>query len=222
MRGGRTPSSVDSCPEERFKELFHLDTDNLQRAAAVFSEVAHSQSLEERRVKMTELKALEHEGDGLTRKIFDALNATFITPLDREDIHWLASDLDDVLDYLEGVSQHLVLFELSESPEGLRQFAEILLAMVNEIVRMTDLVWNLTSEQEIRTSMVKVSELENRADQLYNTVISDLFKSKGSDGKAPDPITIMKWKEIYDGLENACDQCKDFSHVISNVVAKNT
>ncbi|MEO8504794.1 MAG: DUF47 family protein [Acidobacteriota bacterium] len=208
--------------EERFKELFHLDTDNLQRAAGVFSEVARSQSLEERRVKMTELKALEHEGDGLTRKIFDALNSTFITPLDREDIHWLASDLDDVLDYLEGVSQHLVLFELSESPEGLRQFAEILLAMVNEIVRMTDLVWNLTSEQEIRTSMVRVSELENRADQLYNTVISDLFKSKGSDGRAPDPITIMKWKEIYDGLEDACDQCKDFSHVISNVVAKNT
>jgi predicted phosphate transport protein (TIGR00153 family) len=206
--------------EERFKELFQLDTDNLKKAAQVFTEIAHSQRLEERRVKMTELKAIEHDGDGITRRIFDALNSTFITPLDREDIHWLASDLDEVLDYLESVSQHLVLFELADSPEGLQQFADILVEMVAEIDRISDLLWDLTSEKAIRGSLVRISELENRADQLYNTLIADLFKGRAA-GAPADPVTIMKWKEVYDGLENACDQCKDFTHVVSNVVAKN-
>jgi len=208
--------------EERFKELFQLDTENLKKASKVFTEIAHSPNLEERRVKVTELKAIEHDGDGITRRIFDALNSTFITPLDREDIHWLASDLDEVLDYLESVSQHLVLFELADSPEGLRQFADILSAMVDEIDRIGDMLWDLTSEKQIRVSLVRISELENRADQLYNTLIADLFKGKTASGGISDPVTIMKWKEVYDGLENACDQCKDFTHVVSNVVAKNT
>lgn len=206
--------------EERFKELFQLDTENLKKAAKVFTEIAHSTDLEARRVKMTELKAIEHDGDGITRRIFDALNATFITPLDREDIHWLASDLDEILDYLESVSQHLVLFELAEAPEGLQQFADILGEMVAEIDRISDLLWDLSSEKQIRGSLVRISELENRADQLYSTLIADLFRGK-TGGVALDPVTIMKWKEVYDGLENACDQCKDFTHVVSNVVAKN-
>ncbi len=207
--------------EERFKELFQLDTENLKRAAKVFSEIAHSNDLEARRVKMTELKAIEHEGDGVTRRIFEALNATFITPIDREDIHWLASDLDEVLDFMESVSQHLVLFELSDSPEGLRHFSDILGGMVEEIDRVTDLLWDHATEKQIRPSLVRVSELENRADALYNTVIADLFRGR-TGAAASDPVTIMKWKEIYDGLENACDQCKHLSHVISNVVAKNS
>lgn len=207
--------------EERFKELFHLDTENLKRGAKVFAEIAHSPNLEARRVKVTELKAIEHAGDGVTRRIFEALNSTFITPLDREDIHWLASDLDEVLDYLESVSQHLVLFDLAESPEGLRHFSDILVSMVDEIDRVTDLLWDLGFEKQIRTSLVRISELENRADALYNTVIADLFRGKAVGVEATHPVMIMKWKEIYDGLENACDQCKDFGHVISNIVAKN-
>ena len=202
--------------EERFHELLARDTENLVRAARVFAAIAHSASLEERRVKQVELKALEHNGDQLTRRVFDALNSTFITPLDREDIRWIATDLDDILDYLEQVGQNLILFELEESPEALRQFADILAAMTEEIHRMTGLVWNLGNQKAIHESMVRISELENRADSLYATVIADLFRARGR-----QPLEIMKWKEVFDRLEDACDECKDFTHVIGNIVTKN-
>jgi len=203
--------------EERFHELLARDTANLLRAARLFSEFANTTDLEVRRVKMVELKDREHEGDGITRQIFDALNSSFITPFDREDIRSLATDLDDILDYLEGVAQHLVLFELGESPEGLRQFAGILVELAQEIERLTELIWDLSHGPRIHESIVRISDLENRADVLYNTVIADLFNRKGR-----DPIEIMKWKEVYQGLEDACDQCKDYSHILGNVVVKSS
>lgn len=201
--------------EERFHELFARDTANLLRAARVFALFAED-DLEARRIRMAELRDLEHEGDGITRQIFDALNSTFITPFDREDLRSLASDLDDVLDYIEDVAQQLINFDLSESPDQLKRFAHILVELVAEIERCTELIWNLSNERRLQESIVRISDLENEADDLYNTVIADLFRSNGR-----DPLEILKWKEIYDGLENACDQCKDYSHIVGNVIVKN-
>ncbi len=201
--------------EERFHELLGRDTANLVRAARLFGEVAQAQSLEERRVKAVELKAVEHEGDQITRQVFEALNISFITPFDREDIRALAADLDDILDDLEGVAQYIVLFELKDSPEGLRQFAGILVSMAEELQRASSLIWNMKNEAAIHTSIVRISELENQGDALYATVIADLFK----DGRSP--VEILKWKEVYDGLESACDECKEYTHVLGNVVLKN-
>ncbi len=201
--------------EERFHELFDRDTANLLRAAHLFSELARA-DLPTRRLRMGEMRELEHEGDELTRQIFDALNSSFITPFDREDIRSLASDLDDILDYVEGVAQQLINFELAESPQELREFAEILVEMAAEIEQVTERIWNLAHQREIQQSVVRISDLENRADLLYNKVIADLFRPNGR-----DPLQIMKWKEIYDGLENACDQCKDYTHVVGNIIVKN-
>jgi uncharacterized protein len=202
--------------EERFHELLALDTANLVKAAHLFEEIAGLTNLEERRVKSILLKGIEHDGDGLTRQIFEALNSTFITPLDREDIRSIAMDIDDILDYLEGVAQYLVLFELSESPTALREFAKILVSMTEEIDKATKLVWDLSNEKAIGDSIVRISELENQADLLYNGMIADLFRGNGR-----DPIEIMKWKEVYQGLEDACDECKDYTHILGNVVIKN-
>jgi predicted phosphate transport protein (TIGR00153 family) len=202
--------------EERFHELLARDTANLVKAARMFKEIADGTNLEERRVKSVMLKAVEHDGDTVTRQIFEALNSTFITPLDREDIRSIAMDIDDILDYLEGVAQYLILFELAESPTVLRQFAEILVAMAEAIDFATTLVWDLANEKKIGDAIVRISELENQADQLYNAVIADLFK-----GHAQDPIYILKWKEVYQGLEDACDACKDYTHILGNVVIKN-
>ena len=202
--------------EERFHELFARDTANIVKAARSFAEFTGLADLEARRVKLVELRDTEHEGDRITRQIFDALNSSFITPFDREDIRSLATDLDDALDYIEGVAQHLVNFELGESPDGLRQFARILVEMAVEIDRITELIWNLSNERQIQEAIVRVSDQENDADVLYNTVIADLFRKNGR-----DPLEIMKWKEIYDGLENACDQFKNYTHIVGNVIVKN-
>ncbi len=201
--------------EERFHELLEKATKNLVEGAKVFSEIAHTTSLEERKVKGVHLKAIEREGDGITRLIFEALNTTFITPFDREDIRSLGSDLDDILDHLESVAKYLVLFQLDESPEPLRSFARILVAMCGEIDTLRGLIWDMGNRQKIQESMVRISELENEGDSLYFVVISDLYK-KGH----TEAIEILKWKEVYEGLEEACDRCKDFTHVVGNVTIK--
>ena len=201
--------------EERFHELLALDTKNLVKAMRVFEAIASSASLEDRRARVVELKGIEHEGDAITKKVFLALNSTFITPFDRDDIHQIATCLDDVLDYVEGVAQSLVVFELGESPAALRQFALILKEMADEVDRMTSLIWDLSDEKKIQAGTVRISELENQADALYTSVIGELFKNGGNS------IEIMKWKEIYEGLESACDACKDYTDALSNVVIKN-
>jgi uncharacterized protein len=203
--------------EERFHELFSLDTRNLVAGASLFSQIAQTSSLQEREALGEQLKEVEREGDRITRSIFDALNSTFITPFDREDIRGLTTDLDDILDYLEGMAHALVLFDLSESPDGLRGFAQILASMTQEIDRITGLIWDLSNASKIHEGIVKMSDLENDADRLYNQMIAGLFRTKGR-----DPIEIMKWKEIYEGLENACDQCKNYTHVIGNIVVKSS
>lgn len=201
--------------EESFRGFLAADTRCLLRGAIAFQEMAKSTSLEDRRVRAVDLKAIEHEGDAITKQIFTALNSTFITPFDREDLRSLASYLDDILDHIEECSHSFVILELSESPEGLRQFAAILREMAEEIDKVTGLIWNLSHEPQIREGVVRISDLENQGDALYSTVMADLFKSGQS------PIEIMKWKEIYESLESACDACKDYTHVIGNIVVKN-
>ena len=124
--------------EERFQALLEHDTGNLVRAAELFQVIAKARDLEQRRVKLVEFKALEHDGDQLTRRIFEALNSTFITPFDREDIRAIAVDVDDVLDYLEGIAQFLVLFEIRDAPEPLTRFAEILFELCRQIDEITN------------------------------------------------------------------------------------
>ncbi len=203
--------------EERFQELLDVDTRNLVRAAERFLDIANTGDLEARRVKLVELKAIEHEGDQITRRVLEALNSTFITPFDREDIRSIAIDIDDVLDYLEGIGQYLVLFEIDTVVEPLTRFAEILLELCRQIDELTRLVWDMGNAPKISQGMMRVSELENQADALYLAALGALFRT--DEGK--DALEVMKWKEIYQGLEDACDKCKDFTHVLGNVVVKN-
>ncbi len=203
--------------EERFHELFTQDTKNLVRAAELFLAIAKSHDIAERQLKLVELKAIEHDGDQMTRRIFEALNSTFLTPLDREDIRALAVDIDDVLDYLEGIAQLLVLFEPSEPPEALVRFAEILLELVEQIDGITEQLWDSRSAPQIHDGMVRISELENQADDLFLAALGALFRRD----TGRDAIEVLQWKEIYQGLEDACDKCKDFTHVVGNIVIKN-
>lgn len=202
---------------DAFRVLLGQDTENLRKAAGLFAEVARADSLEQRRLKGVELKGREHEGDQITRQIFEALSRSFITPFDREDIRSIASGLDDILDHLDEVAQYLVLFDQSSAPAALVRFADILAEMTGEIDRATGLIWNLTSVnvKTVQEVIVHVSDLENEADSLYNTVIADLFKRDPKDS-----IEILKWKVIYDGLEDACDACTDYTDAVGNVVIK--
>jgi uncharacterized protein len=203
--------------EEQFQNLLAKDTRNLLASAQLFSEIARCEKFEQRRVLVVQLKGLEHEGDQITRQVFDALNSTFITPFDREDLRSIATDLDDILDSMESVAQYLVIFELSESPDALRQFAQILADMCQEIHQLTSLLWDMANEKRMQEGIVRISDLENQADNLYNTVLADLFRENGR-----PPLQVLKWKEVYQGLEDACDHCRDYTHIVGNVLVKNS
>jgi predicted phosphate transport protein (TIGR00153 family) len=204
--------------EERFRELLATDARNLVAATRLFLEIAEASDLAQRRVKLVQLKALEHEGDQATRRIFEALNTSFITPFDREDLRSIAIDLDDILDYLEGIGQFLVVFEIHDAPEPLTRFATILLELVQQIGILVDLMWDMGNAERIHAGIVRVSELENQADALYLSVLAALFRKDGGFSA----VEIAKWKEIYQGLEDACDKCKDFTHVLGNIVVKSS
>ena len=204
--------------EERFQHLLSKDTQNLLAGARLFAEIARCEKFEQRRVLTVELKGIEHQGDLITRQVFDALNSTFITPFDREDLRSIASNLDDILDAVESVAQYLVIFELSESPDALRQFARILADMAQEIDQLTSLLWDMANEKRMQEGIVRISDLENQGDNLYNTVLADLFREEN--GRTP--LQVLKWKEVYQGLEDACDHCRDYTHAVGNVLVKNS
>jgi len=204
--------------EEQFQHLLAKDTQNLLAGARLFAEIARCEKLGERRVLTVELKGIEHQGDLITRQVFDALNSTFITPFDREDLRSIASNLDDILDEVESVAQYLVIFELAESPDALRQFAHILADMAQEIDQLTSLLWDMANEKRIHEGIVRISDLENQGDNLYNTVLADLFREEN--GRTP--LQVLKWKEVYQGLEDACDHCRDYTHAVGNVLVKNS
>jgi uncharacterized protein len=199
--------------ETKFFGMFAEVSANLILGARLMVEILHD--FKDIPARVQKLKDIEHRGDEMTHAIITKLNQTFITPFDREDIRSLASDLDDILDHLESVAKYLVLFQLDESPEPLRSFARILTSMCGEIDTLRGLIWDMGNRQKIQELMVRISELENEGDSLYFVVISDLYK-KGH----TEAIEILKWKEVYEGLEEACDRCKDFTHVVGNVVIK--
>ena len=203
--------------EEQFQNLLARDTQNLLASARLFADIARCENFEQRRVLVVQLKGLEHEGDQITRQVFDALNSTFITPFDREDLRSIATDLDDILDSMESVAQYLVIFELADSPDALKQFAQILADMCQEIHQLTSLLWDMANEKRMQEGIVRISDLENQADNLYNTVLADLFRENGR-----PPLQVLKWKEVYQGLEDACDHCRDYTHIVGNVLVKNS
>jgi predicted phosphate transport protein (TIGR00153 family) len=202
--------------EDKFFKHFERDVDNLLLAAQVFKELmSNAISKEERAQKIKRIEELEHRGDEITHTIFSELGATFLTPFDREDIHALASKLDDILDYIQGASTRLTLYQVKKiSPEQ-----EALAGLVHDqVVELHKAILNLRhfkDGQYIRDSLVRINSIENEADDLFERAIADLFDT------CDDPIKLIKTKELLVSLETATDQCEDAANVIETIIVKN-
>ena len=203
--------------DERFRTLFREDAENLRVVGRMLLELLREADLKHLREKALELKKLEHRGDEITRQIFDTLNHTFLTPIDREDIRELASGIDDILDDMEMVASLMVQFKLPGGSEEILQMSQILASCSEEIERLVALFWDPEKAKDVERGMVRVSELENQADALFNLMITKLFDSAKPEGA----IEVMKWKEVYYALEDSVDRTKDVAHTIGNIVSKN-
>jgi predicted phosphate transport protein (TIGR00153 family) len=196
--------------EVKFFDLFEQQSERILEAARLLHELIHTFS--DARAKMHAIKEVEHQGDQITHEIVRRLNTTFITPLDREDIHALATRLDDVLDYIEASAERLVVYRIKEPTSACRAMADIIMSVTQATDRTLRCL--RTMDATFHEHAVEVNRLENRADNLLRDSLAELFEQQG------DPIEVIKWKEIYETMEVVTDRCEDVANVIEGIILK--
>jgi predicted phosphate transport protein (TIGR00153 family) len=161
--------------------------------------------------KAEEIKEIEHACDRCTRSIIDRLNRTFVTPLDREDIHALAGSLDDVMDAIDAAAAVIRLYKIVHVRDGAKRLVEI---VSDSIDRVAEAVGALERRDGVLELAARVKQLEHEADRVHQDAIVELFDQER------DPIAVIKWKEIFDFLEAATDRCEDVANLLEGVVVK--
>jgi predicted phosphate transport protein (TIGR00153 family) len=195
--------------EEHFFELFVKQAQNIEKGARALVELlSHYTGVPE---QVQTIKAIEHDGDEITHGILTKLNQTFITPFDREDIHALSSQLDDVIDLIDAAASRFVLYRVTTVKAGTLDLTKILLLASTEV---TAAVRALDTPTEALAHCVEVNRYENESDRLCRTLIAQLFDEE------KDPVQIIKWKEIFEVIETAVDKCEDVANVIEGVILK--
>ena len=158
------------------------------------------------------IKQIEHEGDVITHHCVEALHKTFITPLERDDIHRLITRMDDIMDFVEAAAERMALYELVSGPPELSALADVLMRSAEEVQRAVRGLRDMKNAELVIHSCIEINRMEHEADGILRGAVAKLFKEE------KDPITIIKWKEIYENLENATDRCEDVANVIEGVV----
>ncbi len=161
---------------------------------------------------VTAIKQIEHEADNITHDVIARINRTFVTPIDREDIHLLASRLDDVVDLIDGTARRALMFRIHEVREPATRLTGILIRAGEAI---EGAVTHVKQPSIVVEQSVKVKRLEEEGDAVYHAAVGGLFEG------TPDPIQVMKWKELYDTLERALDQCEDVANTLESIALKN-
>jgi uncharacterized protein len=193
-----------------FFEMFAAMSNNLIDAARALVELfADYQNVE---AKIEDIRRIEHRGDEMTHSIMRKLNQTFITPFDREDIHTLASSLDDVVDFINAACARIVMYRITDPPAEAGELARLILAQCEELEKA---VAHLQKNDGVLEHCVEINRLENEADQVSRVGIARLFDHE------TNPITLIKIKELLEFLETATDKAEDVADVLETVVLKN-
>jgi predicted phosphate transport protein (TIGR00153 family) len=195
--------------EEKFFSDFQALADELKVGARLLEEMLEPDHPLWK--KADEIKEVEHKCDFLTHGIIQRLNRTFVTPLDREDIHALARSLDDVMDSIDASATLIRLYRLDTVRFGARELAQIITASTHQVRLALDA---LEQQKGILGHAVEINRLENEADRVHQQAVSQLFDAEH------DPLTVMKWKESLDFLEDATDRCEDVANVLEGVMVK--
>lgn len=195
--------------EERFYDMFVEDAANVLTAARTLE--SFFSTYEDRERIGAQLRDLEHRGDQISHDIGHRLESTFVTPFDREDIHALINRLDDILDLIEEIADTCILYHITEPTEVAHRQAEII---TKQCIQLREALTHLRGFRGLEPYWIEVHRLENDGDQITRQAVADLFR----DGK--DPLEVIKWKDVYDLLENTIDACEDAADVIERIVVK--
>ena len=159
---------------------------------------------------------IEQQCDRITHRVVEQLHKTFITPIDRNDIYRLITKMDDVMDFVEAASERIALYEITEMTREVAPLCRTLLASAERVLEAVSGFRDLKRPEAILEKCVEINRLENEADGLLRAALARLFREE------KNPITIMKWKEIYELLETATDRCEDVANIIEGVVLENS
>jgi predicted phosphate transport protein (TIGR00153 family) len=195
--------------EERFYSDFQALADELKRGAKLLEDMLAPERPDWD--KAESIKEVEHKCDFLTHEVIQRLNRTFVTPLDREDIHALARSLDDVMDAIDASATLVRLYRLTSVRFGARELAGIISASAHQVRLALEA---LEQNKGLITHAVEINRLENEADRIHQQAVSRLFDDES------DPLTVIKWKETLDFLEDATDRCEDVANVLEGVMVK--
>lgn len=197
----------------QFFDLFEKGANNIIHAARLLEDfVSDHNRLDE---KLKKIEDAEHIGDQITHDTMETLNKTFITPLDREDIHALVSEMDDILDLVYATANRIVLYKVPAPGPDMKKVVQILVRAVEEVAKAVLRLRNMKKPEMILAQCIEVNRLENEADEALRLAISNLFE------REKDPIKVIKEKEILETLESATDRCEDVANVLEGIVLKN-
>jgi uncharacterized protein len=198
--------------DEKFFDMFSAVAGLTVESAALLQELLRAE-VPRRTAIVDQIKRLEHEADQVTHEVVTRLDRVFITPLDREDIHLLASRLDDVIDLIDGTARRLQMFRAGKAPEGAVLIADVIGRAVAQLqVAVRSLEKNKGGT--VLEACVQVKRLEEEGDSLYHEWLGRLFEGD------PDPLNVIKWKEIYDNLEKTLDDIEDAANVLESISIK--
>ena len=196
-----------------FYDLFEQETANLVVAAEKLVDLFNNYENVEAKAK--ELKDLEHRGDVITHEIIARVHRTFVTPIDREDITLLAHSLDDVMDFIEAAGRTAFFYRIAQPTERARELASIVAKLT---VKLNEVMPQLRHHDKfnwILKQCVEINTLENEADDVFHAALAELFEAC-----AKDACEVIKWREIYEHLENATDRGEDVANVLEGIVLK--
>ncbi|MGE0443030.1 MAG: DUF47 domain-containing protein [Gemmatimonadales bacterium] len=200
--------------DERFFDLFtSVATLNVE-AAKHLHELFKSEG-DHRAYLAESIKRLEHEADALTHEVITRLDRSFITPLDREDIHLLASRLDDIIDRIDGTARRVQIFKPGKAPQGILEITKVVARSTEQILEAVR-VLSGSKAPVVIAACVQIKKLEEEGDFVYHEWLGRLFNDE------KDPVTLIKWKEIYDTLEKTLDQAEDVANVLESIAIKHS
>lgn len=202
--------------DKTFYELFEKASSNVCKGAQALYDLVHNYP-EAIGKKSSHIKAIEHAGDQITHQTIEMVNKTFVTPLDREDIHELITRLDDVLDLMEAAATRLALYKIQSITPEAQAFSDLLIKITDLVHKAICGLRNLKNSKEILKHCIEINTLENEGDQLKYQAMMNLFEQEKD-----NPINVIKWKEIYEDLETATDYCEDVANVIEGIILKGT
>ncbi len=198
-----------------FFPLFEQAASNVVTMATVLVEAVNSKEAATREELYKQIDKLENKGDDLTHQIYLELGKNFITPFDREDIHSLATAIDDVADYIQGSANRMSLYRVDDITEPIQKLSDLILQASTDLEKAVRELKDLRNVRNIADSCIRINSIENQADYVFDRAVADLFLYE------KDPLRVIKYKEVLAALETATDMCEDAANVMESILVKN-